>query len=113
MLRFSRVWGGADMLFQLLEGLDANPYVILALMMLILIFRGTVLDEIGIILLMVPVFLPVIQFHGFDPIWFGVLFALTIQMGYISPPFGFTLFYIKGTLPPNVRMSTPRQKVRC
>lgn len=98
--------GGADTLFQLLEGLDANPYVILALMMLILIFLGTVLDEIGIILLTVPVFLPVIQFYGFDPIWFGVLFALTIQMGYISPPFGYTLFYIKGTLPPNVRMST-------
>ncbi|MCF6371034.1 TRAP transporter large permease [Rhizobium halophilum] len=98
--------GGADTLFQLLEGLDANPYVILALMMLILIFLGTVLDEIGIILLTVPVFLPVIQFYGFDQIWFGVLFALTIQMGYISPPFGYTLFYIKGTLPPDVRMAT-------
>jgi tripartite ATP-independent transporter DctM subunit len=98
--------GGADTLFQLLEGLDANPYVVLALMMLILIFLGTVLDEIGIILLTVPVFLPVIQFYGFDQIWFGVLFALTIQMGYISPPFGYTLFYIKGTLPPDVRMAT-------
>ncbi|MGE6738879.1 TRAP transporter large permease [Allorhizobium pseudoryzae] len=98
--------GGADTLFQLLEGLDANPYVVLALMMLILIFLGTVLDEIGIILLTVPVFLPVVQFYGFDQIWFGVLFALTIQMGYISPPFGYTLFYIKGTLPKNITMAT-------
>lgn len=98
--------GGADTLFQLLEGLDANPYVVLALMMLILIFLGTVLDEIGIILLTVPVFLPVVQFYGFDQIWFGVLFALTIQMGYISPPFGYTLFYIKGTLPKTVTMAT-------
>ncbi|MCO5733228.1 TRAP transporter large permease subunit [Rhizobium sp. SSA_523] len=98
--------GGADTLFQLLEGLDANRYVVLALMMLILIFLGTVLDEIGIILLTVPVFLPVIQFYGFDHIWFGVLFALTIQMGYISPPFGYTLFYIKGTLPKNISMAT-------
>ncbi|PKR55964.1 TRAP transporter large permease [Thalassospira marina] len=97
--------GGADTLFQLLEGLDANPYVVLALMMLILVFLGTVLDEIGIILLTVPVFLPVVQFYGFDQIWFGVLFALTIQMGYISPPFGYTLFYIKGTLPKNINMS--------
>ncbi len=48
--------GGADALFELLEGLDANPYVVLALMMLILVFLGTVLDEIGIILLTVPVF---------------------------------------------------------
>ncbi|MDY6960336.1 TRAP transporter large permease [Pseudorhizobium marinum] len=98
--------GGADTLFQLLEGLDANPYVVLALMMLILIFLGTVLDEIGIILLTVPVFLPVVQFYGFDQIWFGVLFALTIQMGYISPPFGYTLFYIKGTLPKDISMGT-------
>ncbi|KXF75380.1 TRAP dicarboxylate transporter subunit DctM [Paramesorhizobium deserti] len=98
--------GGADTLFRLLEGLDANPYVVLALMMLILVFLGTVLDEIGIILLTVPVFLPVIQFYGFDQIWFGVLFALTIQMGYISPPFGYTLFYIKGTLPKNISMTT-------
>lgn len=98
--------GGADTLLGLLEGLDANPYVVLALMMLILIFLGTVLDEIGIILLTVPVFLPVVQFYGFDEIWFGVLFALTIQMGYISPPFGYTLFYIKGTLPPSIGMGT-------
>lgn len=98
--------GGADTLFQLLEGLNANPYVVLALMMLILIFLGTVLDEIGIILLTVPVFLPVVQFYGFNEIWFGVLFALTIQMGYISPPFGYTLFYIKGTLPKTITMAT-------
>ncbi|MGV8938721.1 MAG: TRAP transporter large permease [Allorhizobium sp.] len=98
--------GGADTLFQLLEGLDANRYVVLVLMMLILIFLGTVLDEIGIILLTVPVFLPIVQFYGFDQIWFGVLFAMTIQMGYISPPFGYTLFYIKGTLPPGIGMAT-------
>lgn len=97
--------GGADTLFSLLEGVDASPYIVLAIMMLILVFLGTVLDEIGIILLTVPVFLPVIQFYGFDQIWFGVLFALTIQMGYISPPFGYTLFYIKGTLPPSVSMA--------
>lgn len=98
--------GGADTLLGLLEGLDANRYVVLALMMLILVFLGTVLDEIGIILLTVPVFLPVVQFYGFDQIWFGVLFAVTIQMGYISPPFGYTLFYIKGTLPRDIGMGT-------
>lgn len=98
--------GGADTLFRFLEGLNANRYAVLLLMMLILMFLGTVLDEIGIILLTVPVFLPVVQFYGFDEIWFGVLFALTIQMGYISPPFGYTLFYIKGTLPPGIGMAT-------
>jgi tripartite ATP-independent transporter DctM subunit len=98
--------GGADTLLGILEGMNANPYVVLAVMMLILVFLGTVLDEIGIILLTVPVFLPIVQFYGFDEIWFGVLFAVTIQMGYISPPFGYTLFYIKGTLPKGIGMGT-------
>ena len=53
-----------------------------------------------------PVFLPVVRTLGFDEVWFGVLFAMTIQMGYISPPFGYTLFYIKATLPPQLSMST-------
>lgn len=96
--------GGADTLLGLISGLDVNRYVVLAAMMLLLMFLGTVLDEIGIILLTVPVFLPIVQHLGFDQIWFGVLFAITIQMGYISPPFGYTLFYIKSTLPPAVGM---------
>lgn len=98
--------GGADTLLGLIEGLQVNRYIILAVMMLLLIFLGTVLDEIGIILLTVPVFMPIVQHMGFDPIWFGVLFALTIQMGYISPPFGYTLFYIKSTLPAHIGMET-------
>lgn len=96
--------GGADSLLGLIKSLDVGPYVILAMMLLILIFLGTVLDEIGIILLTVPVFLPVVKFLGFDEIWFGVLYAITIQMGYISPPFGYTLFYMKGVLPKALHM---------
>lgn len=97
--------GGADALLHMIQGMQVNRYVILAAMMLLLMFLGTVLDEIGIILLTVPVFLPIVKFLGFDEIWFGVLFAVTIQMGYISPPFGYTLFYIKSTLPAEVPMT--------
>lgn len=98
--------GGANTLLSFIQNLDVHPYVILASMMLILIFLGTVLDEIGIILLTVPVFLPIVRALGFDEIWFGVLYALTIQVGYISPPFGYTLFYIKGALPRHIGMDT-------
>ncbi len=96
--------GGADSLLSLIKSLEVGPYVILAVMLLILIFLGTVLDEIGIILLTVPVFIPIVKFLGFDEIWFGVLYAITIQMGYISPPFGYTLFYMKGVLPKALHM---------
>jgi tripartite ATP-independent transporter DctM subunit len=96
--------GGANAMLGFIQSLDLAPYVVLGFMMLILIFLGTVLDEIGIILLTVPVFIPIVKFFGFDEIWFGVLYAITIQMGYISPPFGYTLFYMKGTLPPHLSM---------
>ena len=96
--------GGADTLLNLIKTLDVSRWVVLAMMMLLLVFLGTVLDELGIILLTVPVFLPIVRMLGFDEIWFGVLYAITIQMGYISPPFGYTLFYIKGTLPPQISM---------
>jgi TRAP-type mannitol/chloroaromatic compound transport system permease large subunit len=96
--------GGADTLLALIKGLEVNRWLILGAMMLLLVFLGTVLDELGIILLTVPVFLPIVRLLGFDELWFGVLYAITIQMGYISPPFGYTLFYIKGTLPPSIDM---------
>ncbi|MBL0918591.1 MAG: TRAP transporter large permease subunit [Hydrogenophaga sp.] len=96
--------GGADTLLEFIKGLNVDRWVVLGAMMLLLIFLGTVLDELGIILLTVPVFLPIVRLLGFDEIWFGVLYAITIQMGYISPPFGYTLFYIKSTLPKHLGM---------
>jgi len=98
--------GGADTLMGFIQALDVHPYVILAVMMLVLIFLGTVLDEIGIILLTVPVFLPIVRALGFDEIWFGVLYAITIQTGYVSPPFGYTLFYMKAAMPRHLSMGT-------
>jgi tripartite ATP-independent transporter DctM subunit len=98
--------GGADFLLGQIEALEANRYVVLLAMMLILIFLGMFLDEIGIILLCVPVFLPVIRFLEFDPLWFGIVFLVSAQMAYITPPFGYTLFYLKGVVPPSIGMET-------
>jgi tripartite ATP-independent transporter DctM subunit len=103
--------GGANTLLEFIKSMEVNRWWILAAMMLLLVFLGTVLDELGIILLTVPVFLPIVRLLGFDELWFGVLFAITIQMGYISPPFGYTLFYIKGTLPKHIGMGAVYQGV--
>jgi len=94
--------GGADSLLGFVEGLEASRWIVLGAMVLILIFLGLFLDEIGIILLCVPVFLPIVKALGFDPLWFGVLFMITAQMAYITPPFGYTLFYLRGVLPPGL-----------
>jgi tripartite ATP-independent transporter DctM subunit len=94
--------GGADSLLNFVETLEASRWLVLGAMVLILIFLGLFLDEIGIILLCVPVFLPIITALDFDPLWFGVLFMITAQMAYITPPFGYTLFYLKGVLPEGI-----------
>ncbi|MCA1971342.1 MAG: TRAP transporter large permease subunit [Caenispirillum sp.] len=98
--------GGADFLLEFIRDLDANRWVILLAMMSVLVLLGLFLDEIGIILLCVPVFLPIIDYLDFDPLWFGILFLVSAQMAYITPPFGYTLFYLKGTLPPTIGMGT-------
>ena len=98
--------GGADFMLAQIEALEADRYVILLVMMLILVFLGMFLDEIGIILLCVPVFLPIIEFLEFDPLWFGIIFLISAQMAYITPPFGYTLFYLKGVVPPSIGMET-------
>ena len=94
--------GGAGSVLNFVESLEASRYVVLLAMLLVLIFLGLFLDEIGIILLCVPVFVPIIQALDFDPLWFGVLFMITAQMAYITPPFGYTLFYLKGVLPDHI-----------
>ncbi len=94
--------GGADSVLDFVRGIEASRWVVLGVMMAILILLGLFLDEIGIILLCVPVFMPIVRILGFDPLWFGVLFMVTAQMAYITPPFGYTLFYLKGVLPKGI-----------
>ncbi|TYC53712.1 TRAP transporter large permease subunit [Rhodobacterales bacterium] len=98
--------GGADFLLDFIQHLDANRWIVLLVMLGILFLLGMFLDEMGIILLCVPVFLPVVDFLGFDRLWFGILFLVSAQMAYISPPFGYTLFYMKGVLPAGIGMGT-------
>ena len=76
----------------------------LVFMLAVLFILGMVLDPVGIMLITLPVFLPVVQSYGFDPFWFGILFIIMMEVGYMTPPFGFNLFYLKGVAPPDVTM---------
>jgi tripartite ATP-independent transporter DctM subunit len=100
---FSAV-GGDDLIRDFVAGLDMNRWLVIITLQIILVLLGLFLDEIGIILLCVPVFLPIVLGLGFDPIWFGVLFLINAQMNYITPPFGYTLFYLRGVVPEGVHM---------
>ena len=96
--------GGQDLIADLLLGMEANPVLIFLFILATLIVLGFFLDEITQVMITVPVFLPIIVELGYDPVWFGVLFMTQVQMDYLTPPFGFTLFYMKGVAPPEVSM---------
>ncbi len=94
--------GGADFTINLINGLPFGKWGILIVMQLILIFLGAFIDWIGILMLTVPIFLPILKDLGFDPIWYGVLFNMNMQIACISPPFGPALFYLKSIVPPGI-----------
>ncbi|MBI9091050.1 MAG: TRAP transporter large permease subunit [Desulfobacterium sp.] len=97
--------GGADFVKAALIALPLNPWLVLFIIQLILLFLGMVLDIIGITVLLAPIFVPVVTELGFDPLWFGVIFNLNLQIAYLSPPFGYSIFYLKAVAPPDVTMS--------
>ncbi len=92
----------------LIEGLMSNipggPWGTIIAMMAILFLLAMVLDPIGIMLITLPVFMPMVTGMGFDPIWFGILFVINMEIGYMTPPFGFNLFYLKGVVPDSISM---------
>jgi len=96
--------GGTAFVQALITGLPFSPLVIVLLMMLILIVLGMFMDWIGILLLTVPIFVPIVTSLGFDPVWFGVLFCLNMQISYLTPPFGPAAFYLKGVAPPDITL---------
>lgn len=100
---FSAV-GGDELIREFITGIAVNRWLIIIFIQILLVILGLFLDEIGIILLCVPIFLPIIKELGFDPVWFGILFLINAQMDYITPPFGYTLFYLKGVAPEGVSM---------
>lgn len=96
--------GGTAFMQGMLSDLSASPWVTMLLMQLVTLVLGMFLDPVGIILLVLPIFFPIVVQLGFDPIWFCILFQLNLCIGYISPPFGYNLFYLK-TLSPTTPIS--------
>lgn len=94
--------GGIDFVSGLLTGLSDNRLVILLTMMGILFVLGMFLDWVGIALLTIPIFIPIVRELEYDPVWFGVLFALNMQVSFLSPPFGPAAFYLKSVAPPEI-----------
>ncbi len=96
--------GGGDVVADLLLGMDVNDYVILAIMMAVVFIMGMFIDWAAILLVVVPIFTPIAADLGFDPLWFAMLVCVNLQTSFLTPPFGYALFYFKGVAPPEYTM---------
>jgi tripartite ATP-independent transporter DctM subunit len=94
--------GGPDTLVRWIEAANLGPQGFLLLVMLLIFVAGFFIDFIEIIFIFVPVVVPIFDQFGMDLVWIGILFALNLQTSFLSPPFGFSLFYLKGVAPPEV-----------
>jgi len=111
--------GGQTFITEAILGTGMSSYGILFLLMVLLVILGMFLDWVGILLLAVPIFVPIVKALTFDGLfglpavagddvvlWFGVLYLVNMQMSFLSPPFGYALFYIRGVCPPEISMAT-------
>ncbi|WP_417513347.1 TRAP transporter large permease [Marinobacter sp.] len=111
--------GGQQFVTDAILGTGMSSYGILFLLMVLLVVLGMFLDWVGILLLAVPIFIPIVKaltfegLFGLPPVdgddvvlWFGVLYLVNMQMSFLSPPFGYALFYIRGVCPPEISMGT-------
>ena len=113
-LAFSTVYdglGAAKMVESFIGGLPLGPYGILILMQLSFFVLGTMLDDTAILFITLPVYVPLIRFLGFDPVWFGILYIVNMQMAFLTPPFGYTLFYMLGIVKDLYRTGTISEEI--
>ncbi|MCD1626601.1 MAG: TRAP transporter large permease [Paracoccaceae bacterium] len=91
-----------DMLFT--DRLGLNPWVILILMQLSFLLMGTFLDDTAMLVIVAPLYVPLVGALGFDLIWYGILYTITTQIAYMTPPFGYNLFLMRAMAPPEVTL---------
>ena len=97
-----RGFEGEELIQNLLSHGPENKYLSLIITLGIMFFLGFILDFIEIIFIIIPLFGPVLFSYGFDPIWVGILIAMVLQTSFLTPPFGFSLFYLRGVAPKEI-----------
>ncbi|WBU63782.1 TRAP transporter large permease [Paracoccus aerodenitrificans] len=98
------ITGGLRATQEIIRGLDMAPWLLITMMMIIVFILGAFLDWTGIVLLSFPIFLPIVQeMEGISLLWFVVLMAVVLQTSFLTPPFGYALFYLRAIAPREVR----------
>jgi tripartite ATP-independent transporter DctM subunit len=101
---FHMLSGVQDMVADVTNALNLPPLGVIIMMQVIMLLLGFIVDELIIVLMCAPLFAPIVVELGYDPIWFGILMILNIEIAVQTPPYGFALFYLKGIAPPGVTM---------
>jgi tripartite ATP-independent transporter DctM subunit len=97
-----RGFGGDTMIESFFDALGGGPHTALLIVMLVMFLLGFILDFIEITFVVVPVVGPILLTMGFDPVWLGIMIAVNLQTSFLTPPFGFALFYLRGVAPDTV-----------
>jgi tripartite ATP-independent transporter DctM subunit len=98
------LYSGADTIVEeVMTSLPGQKWTFLFLVMLVIFVLGFFIDFFEICYIVVPIILPISQVIGLDPLWFAILIAMNLQTSFLTPPFGFSLFYLKGCCPPEIR----------
>ena len=100
-----RGFGGDELIEDFFAGLGGGPHMALLIVMLVIFLLGFILDFIEITFVVVPIVAPILLAMGFDPIWLGVMIAVNLQTSFLTPPFGFALFYLRGVADESVATS--------
>jgi len=96
--------GASNGLVELIAGSGLSPFQVVAAMMLLLIFLGLFVEQVSMMMITLPIYMPLVMKYGVDPVWFGVMFLICMQLGLLLPPHGLLLMTMKGVAPPQVRM---------
>jgi tripartite ATP-independent transporter DctM subunit len=100
-----RGFGGEELIQELFASLPGGVFAAVLLVMVVIFLLGFILDFIEITFVVVPLVAPVLLAMGVDPIWLGIMIAVNLQTSFLTPPFGFALFYLRGVAPPEVKTS--------
>lgn len=102
---FSKVYlglGAGMILEEFIEDFDLSPHMVIFAMLACYFLLGMFLDDFAIVFITVPLFVPIVESLGFDTVWFAVLFIISMQTAYLTPPFGYNLFYMRAVAPPEI-----------
>jgi tripartite ATP-independent transporter DctM subunit len=96
--------GGAQVIVNAMQHIPAGRWGVFIFMQVIIFIMAMLMNSTSIMLITIPVFVPVIKALGFDPLWFAIIFIIQMEIGYMTPPFGYNLFYLKGVAPKEITM---------